>query len=430
MRRRRHQYRLVYLIALVIIFLVAGCDTENSIDPDYEDYYVRFFGDQGNQEGVDLIVNESEQTVILLGTTTEPGTSIKRIFLVKSDWEGNLIWKKKLGGPYDVAKDIEFSNTGGLIILSESSNDSQQSQGLGVKLILSSLDGEKLDSTIFKSPQEGNTFPSDYPKTIMPIDDGYIVTGSSEYGTDWADPNRGNDLTDVLHVKFFDDLQIDGDYNFYQHRADNDFGLKTVKVGNDFYTFSSTRKSENLTTNDDYNIECFSSIGNVLLFGTDQSGQDEVVNSICPTFSSGYFLAGTYSNGPSTRDIYIGYTHEVDGKLAKADGEGIIKIPLNTNRMISPTSVCQSKSNQSGYIIVGTEGEDLEHNIWLCKVSEVGGKVLWSSVFGAGDRNDDRAGAVAELPDGKILVVGTVNLGVNNLKMGLFKLNNKGQFAK
>jgi hypothetical protein len=115
---------------------------------------------------------------------------------------------------------------------------------------------------------------------------------------------------------------------------------------------------------------------------------------------------------------------------AAENGAANIKIPLNTNRMITPTSVCQSKSNHSGYIIVGTEGEDLEHNIWLCKISEIGGKVLWSSIFGAGDRNDDRAGAVVELPDGKILVVGTVNLGVNNLKMGLFKLNNRGQFAK
>lgn len=430
MRSGEHPYRPFYLIILIILILFVSCDTENSIDPDYEDYYVRFFGDQGNQEGVDLIVDESEQTVVLLGTTTEPGTSVKRIFLVKSDWEGNLIWKKKLGGPYDVAKDIEFSNDGGFIILSESSNDIQQSQGLGVKLILANLDGEKLDSTTFNSPQEGNVFPSDYPKTVTPVDDGYIVTGSTEFGTDWADPDRNNDVTDILHLKYFDNLQIDVDYGFYQHRADNDLGLKTVKVGNDFYTFGSTRKSENEITNDDYNIECFSSNGNVLLFGNDQSGQDEIVNSICSTFSSGYFLAGTYSNGPGTRDIYIGYTHEVNGKLEKAEGEGIIKIPLNTNRMITPTSVCQSKSSQSGYIIVGTEGEDLEHNIWLCKVSEVGGKVLWSSVFGAGDRNDDRAGAVVELPDGKILVVGTVNLGVNNLKMGLFKLNNKGQFAK
>jgi hypothetical protein len=62
-------------------------------------------------------------------------------------------------------------------------------------------------------------------------------------------------------------------------------------------------------------------------------------------------------------------------------------------------------------------------------VSISGETVYWSSPFGAGDRNDDRAGAVAELPDGHILVVGTINVGVSNLKIGFFKLNAAGRFG-
>src|SRR5262245_11255889 len=119
-------YSKFLVIALISCsFIWQGCDTESNLDPDYKNYYIRYFGDEGLQEGVDLIVNEDDQSVMLLGTSTNPGTSTKRIFLVKTDWEGTLIWKKELGGPYDIAKDIERSNDGGFIILSESSEDIQ-----------------------------------------------------------------------------------------------------------------------------------------------------------------------------------------------------------------------------------------------------------------------------------------------------------------
>ena len=92
-------------------------------------------------------------------------------------------------------------------------------------------------------------------------------------------------------------------------------------------------------------------------------------------------------------------------------------------------SVCRATRGQPGYLILGTEGVEGAHNMWLCKVNVTGEAVYWSSIFGAADRNDDKAGAVAELPDGHILVVGTVNVGVSNLKMGFFKLNAAGKFA-
>lgn len=430
MIRSKIPYPKFTLVSLVIfVWLCQSCDTEGNLDPDYKNHFVRFIGDEGNQEGVDLIIDESDQSLMLLGTTTVPGTAQKRIFLVKADWEGNVIWKKKLGGPYDVAKDIERSNDGGYVILSESSGDVQISNGLGVKLIAVTTEGVKTDSAVFKS----SIGPSDFPSTVTPISDGYIVTGSTQHGTQWAIPDADN-VSDVLRIKFSTQLDFDPLYDGFQSKAENDYGYKTVQLGDLYYTFGSANYSPSGNANTNYNFWCFASSadgfpGEEFIVGNDVVGDEEILYAVCPSLNSGYFLAGTLSQGLNTKDIYIGFAYNDNGFLRRVNEGTAIKIPLSADRKITTTAVCPSIANPRGYLILGTEGDEGFRNIWLSKVSDVGDKLYWSSIFGASDRNDDRAAAVAELPDGRILVVGTVNLGVNNLKMSLFKLNSEGKFA-
>ncbi|HLT71944.1 MAG TPA: hypothetical protein VKZ75_04805, partial [Cyclobacteriaceae bacterium] len=149
--RRPHIPRSLLIVILTVLITVS-CDTENNLEPVYEDYYVKLFGEEGDQEGVDLVVSEADQTVLLLGTTTEP-SGVKRLFLVKSDWAGNLIWKKKLGGANDTAKDIEPSADGGYIILAETKDLLAEDPTENVKLIRVTPEGEKTDSVVFGTPK-------------------------------------------------------------------------------------------------------------------------------------------------------------------------------------------------------------------------------------------------------------------------------------
>jgi hypothetical protein len=55
--------------------------------------------------------------------------------------------------------------------------------------------------------------------------------------------------------------------------------------------------------------------------------------------------------------------------------------------------------------------------------------VLWSTTLGSEDE-DDTAAAVAELPDGKIVILGTMGLTDNQFKMAFIKVNRTGQFLK
>ncbi|HEX5168598.1 MAG TPA: hypothetical protein VFW11_05450, partial [Cyclobacteriaceae bacterium] len=60
--------RFSFILFVGYALLCQSCDTEGNLDPDYKNHFVRFFGDEGNQEGVDMIVEESDRSVILLGT--------------------------------------------------------------------------------------------------------------------------------------------------------------------------------------------------------------------------------------------------------------------------------------------------------------------------------------------------------------------------
>src|SRR5690606_22885381 len=185
--RNYYHIALTFLAIMTIALTIVSCDTENNLEPVYEDYFVRLFGDEGYQEGVDLVVEESTQSVLLLGTTTEPDGS-RRLFLVKADWSGNLLWQKKLGGPDDEARDIEPANNGGYIVLAQSRDPQSADPTENVKLILITPEGEKTDSVVFGSPMlEGVDYGIERPNTVTTLEDGYIVTGSLEYTTTEAD---------------------------------------------------------------------------------------------------------------------------------------------------------------------------------------------------------------------------------------------------
>jgi hypothetical protein len=431
--------RVTYISQCILYFIISGvtwqaCDTENNLGPDYKNYFVRLFGEEGNQEGVDLIVNEADESVVLLGTTSEPNGS-KRLFLVKADWEGTLIWKKKLGGPGDVAKDIELANDGGYIILSESTDALAEDPTENIKLMKVTFDGDKVDSVLYGT--EGNgIFGVDQPKTVTPMEDSYIVTGSTNFPKTQGD--EGLSVVRYLMVKFSSDLVPDNIFNKDISQAEFSAGIKTFRTSADrIYMLGSDNNLITTQNGVNYNFWYFGfeylggdPAGGYGWIGIDKQGEDEMLSTVCPSFGSGFFLVGVHTDGSGSRDIYTTQVANDNGELTRKDTIGYkLAIPINQNRRIVPTSVCRADVGQRGYLILGTEGEEGEHNIWLSKVDITGETVYWSSLFGAADRNDDRAGTVAELPDGRILVVGTVNVGVSNLKMGLFKINADGKFS-
>lgn len=426
---------IVHIVLLSVISFFSGCG--DAVSPEYNSFFIKYYGEDEQQEGIDLLVNPDDQSLMLLGTSYTINSSARAIYLVKTDWNGNVIWSKKTGGPADTAKDIEFSNDGGFVILSETKDVDNNAD---IKVIKIDASGEVTGSIVYRSPAQNNAFPNDYPVSITPVSDGYIVTGTTEYNTAWANAGIVNN-TDALHLRLNNDLSVydTGQFYFATGESENDLGVKTVKVSdNRYYLFGTSQVSYEGPVNDDLNFWYFGmnnggiQTGRKGIIGQDVAGRDERLYAVCPAFSGGFFLTGTFSSSsaPNRNDIYVAHLYLNGGELAIADGDRNITIYKgNEARNIIPVSVCQSKFNKTGYLIAGNEGEAEATNIWLSKVDE-SGELLWSSSFGSvSARNKDAAGAVAELPDGKIIVLGTVNLNITNLKMALFKLNGEGKLA-
>src|SRR3982750_4867162 len=116
------QVNNILLFAYLMIGLTAGlflaCDNKNSIEPPGKKYFVKYYGGDGDQTAVDIIVN-SDGSILMLGNSTSGRSGENKIYLIKVDAMGDLIWQKKLGSSGDKAKDIQKTDDGNYVILSD-----------------------------------------------------------------------------------------------------------------------------------------------------------------------------------------------------------------------------------------------------------------------------------------------------------------------
>ena len=124
------------------------------------------------------------------------------------------------------------------------------------------------------------------------------------------------------------------------------------------------------------------------------------------------------SNGGSNSDIYLAkFNKTLEAKSLDQ------KIPLG----VRLEGVGAANAVPDGYFILANqiEGND-KKNIFLVKIG-INGNDVWSKSFGRGE-GDDTAGAIDVLADGRIAVVGTIELETER-KMALIILSPDGSLS-
>lgn len=420
---------IILTSAIIMVAAFSACDTSSDIPSPMGKFFMKYYGVDGDQVAADM-VQSADGNFILLGTSgTRSGfESTSRIYLCKVSSEGILIWEKVIGEPGDRAIDIEHIADDQYVILADHRISSLNTDP---KLIRINTDGDRLDSvTYFREGVQRS-------KSVTPLDDdGFIVTGSTEYDSViLLNPGNPDDLSDIFHYRCNATLQFDR-VNWYEQGGSGtfDLGIKTIEEpGNGFYVFGASNQTH--AGNQEGKINLYYSTinnggvtGDLNFLGDFTTDTESSFVFPAPTeLGGGFLIAGTkkYPTGA----VRLQLTKlRADLNFDFSDEQWDLEVQLG-DRNLTAVSAAPCVTGVRGYFVLANEtAADGRKNIWLTKVNTNGAEV-WSRFFGSREE-DDSAASVIELEDGNILVLGTIGLVNGQSKITLFKLNTYGQLAE
>lgn len=431
--------RIAQFLFLSFVFTFSGCDTKDDFEGTFKDYFIKYYGEDGKQEGVDLIVND-DGTLLLLGNTISPA-GVSQVFLVKTDSEGNIIWQKIIGGIDETAVDIEPTLAGdGFVILSNVLKGKNETTGLNLydtKLSIVSADGGvgvQTTTSGFWADQVGYSVT---PISNRYTQGGYMITGNTS-DTKSQPTLPPPDLSDIIVMFYNADLS----QLWWKDSVSNQHVGAGVKVfesdtyvplkdgDRPFYLFG---YSDVLTGTVESSIEDAEYENNFWCVSLDENGgksaddfsgdpaKEEVMSETIEAIGSGFISVGTQTNSSGQNSLILA-TAEVD-----KDGLGFTSqtVSVKESRNLKAVSITPSAVGGRYLILSNETSATGTTNLWLSKV-DIEGNVVWSASFGSVTKNDF-AGTVRELSDGKILILGTIELESQNSKMALIKLNANGE---
>jgi hypothetical protein len=178
-----------FVLIVLLPVLFAACDTSSNVDTLYKTYFIKTFGGDGDQLGVDILVN-NDNTITLLGNTIKPSGENK-IYFVKTDFAGKILIEKELGSENEKAMDIEPTPNGYVIL----SNVVVSPDRYDVKLLRTDLSGVVVDSVVIDS------LGDQYGNSVTQVSDGRIfVTGNTRDTDASLNAELVNDQEDLLII--------------------------------------------------------------------------------------------------------------------------------------------------------------------------------------------------------------------------------------
>lgn len=414
--------RLISLSTLALIALMVSCDTPGNVEPIFNDYFTKYYGEDGEQSGVDLVLN-TDGSMILLGNSFSQIDPISP-FIVKTDPQGNVLWQRTFKNDNETAVDIQLINGGTTVAVLTN----VQRATTNICLYLLGQDGNLVDSLYITTA--GNQVGRSVAQSS---DNGFLITG---YQDPDPDRNPGDmpppDYADILLLKIDNGLSEVSDLSpgGGEHIGS---GVNTFEINFNssvyYLVFGYSDRPRRNTAS--YQM-CFQLIASNIdgvptgmhEYSEDEINEEQIASStlkIPPALGDGYLLVGTTRSGASS-DLYLtrfakplnpnATTHSLDGK-----------IPLG--RRIE--GIAAANAAPDGYFVIANEvRENNKKDIFLLRV-ERDGAVSWTRSFGSLE-GDDLAGGIEALPDGRIAVVGTIQLETQR-KMALIVTNGNGAFS-
>jgi hypothetical protein len=437
---KRSSQSACFFLWIFVASGIASCDTEKNIENPDKDYFVKYYGGDGEQQGVDMALLE-DGSFLLLGNYSV-SASEKDIYLTRVDAEGKTVWEKRLGREHNnnnilTAKDLEPTNDGNFVILA----DFQNGIGDSTDVILLKVSS---DGVLSGDSAHVGTKLNDFGRSVTLLSDGgFIVSGTTEFT---SNPQTGDnpdpDLGDIFNYRFDKNLDLDPVWGpiFIGFGSHLDVAVKTFQVLDTvFYNFGYTNSviSGLLNPNEKKGLFYYArngsgSRGDIYYPGNIVNVNDteiQFAQQVAPALGTGYMVVGTSQNSIGVSEMFFARIRSsLTFESLTNDATLYTTIPLG-GRNVSGVSAASSTVDAVGYLLLGNEVRTTgATNIWLTKIDQ-SGSVLWSSTLGS-ETEIDTGAAVMELPDGRIAILGTIGLADNQSKMALIKLNSSGQLLK
>lgn len=423
--------------------LLAGltaCNDVSDLSLKPDEVFLKFYGLEGNQEGVDMVIGP-DNDYYLLGNSTMRNN--KQIYVLKVDKAGDVIWQKTFGGAREEsAKDMELTSAGHLAIVADVQS---QSGDKDILVLIVGRDGLRLDSTVYV-----HSLKDEEAKTITPITSGFLVAGSTRdtKPDPSGNPNQDNRIDGII-LRLNSDLEPytgiwgDGTGRAFQRGTGRVFTIHKVTQENaNLYTvfaYNDARAlNRNVESENDVLIFQLSNVGAEVTpqFPFGRPDENEVVTSVGrDNLTSGYAVTGISTKPNGRQDVFYLFVG-VGGGTVTGGNLTLITSNLSQNQSEVPMASVVTSFGSGSFLVGATKNfmpdqTTLQGDIFL-KLVDRQGSDLWRDppAVTFGGVANDFVGNVFEGPDRRILVLGTMGIGdvQGQQKMVLIKLNRQGKF--
>jgi hypothetical protein len=395
------------------------------VDPVFENYFIKYYGGDGEQEGRDFVVNP-DGTMILVGISSIDQRS--KVFIVKVDPNGNELVRlmyDSLTSENEIAMDIEPTSEGDYVVLSNVVKNETEYY-IRLRRIDSNL------NVIFKDSI--NRSGSYFGYTITSVPNNRFLLSGTTTEVELPDPpnNLNEDLFTIeLNADFtFEpgDLRRDGKSRIGAYIRSGKFSSSsTYFAGYTDELIAENDVEQNYEENFVFRSNVIDPVTNnedglTRFAGTPESSERMVSFAQLP--SNGPFVAiGTQTDRNGSTASRRLYAAAVSKDFTTITRQGILDNTLAEAVAITP-------SGDMNFLVLFNSVNDAgNRNIHLMKITsslDENSQTFPRIAFGS-PNNDDTGSAVAELPNGDIAILGTMNL-TNQKKMTLIKIRANGQF--
>ncbi|HWA35497.1 MAG TPA: hypothetical protein VG737_15255 [Cyclobacteriaceae bacterium] len=423
---------------LIVGLLADACDTTSNLDDPNDSFFVKFYGGDGDQTGEDVVAL-SDGTFILFGTSKPSGAEkTSQWYFVRADAKGNVIWEKRFGGPNnDEARDLELAQGNTLVA---DGNTYTTPTDRDIMIMTLTLDGAKIDSATVNLGTAGT---DEDAVSVSVISNGFIIAGSTS-NTSLKAGSLANDQRDAVHLRFTPALVE------YPNSWAKAYGPGTVDAATrvyevsptQFYVFGYSNKTVagQATVNQNFWVYGISQFGspnsNEYTIGDPTS--DDVLTSVSVKVtpsSTDYFISGITYGASATRpsDVYIAKLREPLFPSLTTLPPPLFQKPLSIKLGSSlPDNTAIFTTQDGGFLLLTNEKSFNDNQNWMLTKVDTFGSPVWTLPIIFGGEGLDTCGSVQELPDGRIILIGTMRTGkpdAGEFKMTLVKVNQEGKFA-